>query len=240
MVRIAICEDEKDFADEMKRMVKEYFKKAHIAVWIDVFYSGEEFVRLQMGMTTYHVVFLDINMGKLNGIKTARELRRLNKTAFVIFVTANDSYVMEGYKVEALRYILKSDVGLWESVYEALDTACRRMDSLAELVEIPFCSGVKRVSKDKIVYIESDLHKVMFYILEDKIRRYYIYGSLKHISDFINVKKMIRIHQSFLINMDYCQKVCYNKVLLVTGKELPVSKKYSKDVRKFFQAYNKI
>lgn len=57
-------------------------------------------------MTKYTVVFLDINMGGMDGVATAKKIRSISKEIFIVFVTAYFDYTLEGYKVESHQYIV--------------------------------------------------------------------------------------------------------------------------------------
>lgn len=92
-----------------------------IMLEIDTFSSGKEFVELGIEMVKYKIVFLDINMDELDGIMTAKKIRENSKDMFIVFVTAFVNYTIEGYKVDAVRYILKDNKNLFASVYECMD-----------------------------------------------------------------------------------------------------------------------
>lgn len=78
MFRIAICDDEKIFRDDLKEILIRYMTDRGIMLEIDTFSSGKEFVELGIEMVKYKIVFLDINMDELDGIMTAK---RSGKTA---------------------------------------------------------------------------------------------------------------------------------------------------------------
>lgn len=92
-----------------------------IMLEIDTFSSEKEFVELGIEMVKYKIVFLDINMDELDGIMTAKKIRENSKDMFIVFVTAFVNYTIEGYKVDAVRYILKDNKNLVASVYECMD-----------------------------------------------------------------------------------------------------------------------
>lgn len=109
MFRIAICDDEKIFRDDLKEILIRYMTDRGIMLEIDTFSSGKEFVELGIEMVKYKIVFLDINMDELDGIMTAKKIRENSKDMFIVFVTAFVNYTIEGYKVDAVRYILKDN-----------------------------------------------------------------------------------------------------------------------------------
>lgn len=73
MFRIAICDDEKIFRDDLKEILIRYMTDRGIMLEIDTFSSGKEFVELGIEMVKYKIVFLDINMDELDGIMTAKK-----------------------------------------------------------------------------------------------------------------------------------------------------------------------
>ena len=88
MFRIAICENEKIFANKMKSIVSAYMEEIKLSYEINLYYSGEKFVKLGAEMLNYKVIFLDINMKGLDGLETARIIRKYNDDIFIVFVTA--------------------------------------------------------------------------------------------------------------------------------------------------------
>lgn len=236
MIKVAIC-DEIPFAEELKKIILSFYNEKDIKIDVDIFCSYKEFIKLHLDMIRYQIVFMDINMDGYNGIETALKFRMISETAILIFVTAFIEYALEGYKAEALRYILKNDLNFEKAVYESLEAASRKLNSAMEMVAIPFKTGIKKFSADKVVYIESALHNLNFYILEDEIKKYVMRGTMADSEQYVNSKKMLQIHQSYRVNLDYCDRIVYNKLILNNGLELPVSKRYSKEARNCFYNY---
>ena len=172
MFRIAICDDEKIFRDDLKEILIRYMTDRGIMLEIDTFSSGKEFVELGIEMVKYKIVFLDINMDELDGIMTAKKIRENSKDMFIVFVTAFVNYTIEGYKVDAVRYILKDNKNLFASVYECMDAIHEKMDYKITWAEFDFCEGTRKVSLNRILYIESKLHKLEFHVMEDCLQKY--------------------------------------------------------------------
>lgn len=172
MFRIAICDDEKIFRDDLKEILIRYMTDRGIMLEIDTFSSGKEFAELGIEMVKYKIVFLDINMDELDGIMTAKKIRENSKDMFIVFVTAFVNYTIEGYKVDAVRYILKDNKNLVASVYECMDAIHEKMDYKVTWAEFDFCEGTRKVSLNRILYIESKLHKLEFHVMEDCLQKY--------------------------------------------------------------------
>ena len=214
MFRIAICDDEKIFRDDLKEILIRYMTDRGIMLEIYTFSSGKEFVELGIEMVKYKIVFLDINMDELDGIMTAKKIRENSKDMFIVFVTAFVNYTIEGYKVDAVRYILKDNKNLVASVYECMDAIHEKMDYKITWAEFDFCEGTRKVSLNRILYIESKLHKLEFHVMEDCLQKYTLQGTLNEIDDKFAGNDFLRIHQSFLVNMKFIKDVSRYRVLL--------------------------
>ena len=233
---IAICDDEMTFGRRLEELVASYFSRRQMSCEIDVYQSGKEFVALKYEMTRYHIVFLDINMKEMDGIETARNLRLLNREAYVVFVTAFIGYTLEGYKVDAIRYILKMDRSFEELVYESLDAICEKMEYQPHVHLFEFLEGKKVISLEKIVYVESKLHKLYFNVIENGMAVYTMYDTLNHIARFFP-EEFVRVHQSFLVNLEYVCKIKRCELLLSGGITLPLARSRIKEVKNKFVLY---
>lgn len=237
MLRVAICDNEKVFGEKLKDIVSSYLQKKDISFAIDLFLSGKEFVDLDMKMAKYQIVFLDINMEQMNGIETAMCLRELCKETFLVFVTAYINYTLEGYKVDAVRYVLKNVGNLEESICESLDAICAKMAYKSHIKEFPFKDCVKKLSLERIVYIESNLHEVSFHVLENELVTYSMRNTLSRVEAELAEEMFVRIHQSYLVNLQYIKMIKPGFAVLTNGTELSIAKPRYKYVKERFICY---
>ena len=111
-------------------------------------------------------------MDDVDGIVTAQKIREYSSEIYIVFVTAYINYSLEGYKVEAIRYLLKNNTNLEASISECMDAILHKMNLVVKKKKFKFNEGEKEINIDNILYIESKLHKLQFYIMEDKIKIY--------------------------------------------------------------------
>lgn len=237
MLKIAICDDEEVFGQHLKQIVSEFFHKKKIQYEISLFCSGEEFVDLNMDMAKYQIVFLDINMEELDGISTAKRLRELCKDTFVVFVTAFINYALEGYEVDAIRYILKNTSNFDRSVNECLEAILEKMHGAVRVHNLSFKEGTDSINEDNIIYIESNLHELQFYLMKSEVEVKRIDDTLNHMESILDAAKFVRIHQSYLVHMKYIKSIKLQKTFLLDGTELPIAKPRYKMVRKKYAEY---
>lgn len=237
MIKIAICDDEKPFLQIMEDYLKLYLSKKSIDYKIDVFSSGWKLIGLGQDITSYTIVFLDINMKEVDGIKTARAIRKNSDDIFIVFVTAFIDFSLEGYKVGALRYLLKTSDNFEDSVSECMDAIMDRMDYDTPHKKFHFREASKDIALTQIIYIESRLHILEFHIMEDSVRTFTMYDTLNNIEQKLDSGQFLRIHQSYLINMKYIKSIRNKMVVLDSGEEFTISKARYRDARARFTVY---
>lgn len=237
MIKIAICDDEKYFQEQVKIYVEEYLSAKGILYEIKTFSSGAEFLNLGMELLQYSIIFLDINMDDINGIEVAQQIRTYSSDIYIVFVTAFLNYALEGYKVDATRYLLKGNDNFNESIYECMDNVFYKMNYIVEKKEFLFNEGKRNIPIERIVYIESKLHKLEFHIMENELHTYTLYATLNDLEKEIGKFHFLRIHQSFLVNLKYIKNVTGYKVILNNNQQLIVPKARYKDVKNAFIAY---
>ena len=233
MLKIAICDDEEFYRDKIQEFLKDYLMIHKLDYVIDLYLSGKLFLEKQENLVRYDVVFMDINMDQMDGIQTAMQIRKYHSDTYIVFVTAFINYVLEGYKVNAIRYIMKDT--LKTAIPECMDAVLNKMQ--LRQVEFSFIEGKKKLYTDNILYVESSKHKSIFFYLETKLIQYHIYEKLDHIEEILAPYGFLRIHKSFLVNMKHISKINNYTVFLDTGEELPVPKLKFREVKEEFVAY---
>lgn len=237
MFNIAIIDDEDYFREDLKELVTSYMLEKGYVFQIDTYSSGEEFISLGIEMFKYTIVFLDINMDKVDGVSTAKKLRAISKEIFIVFVTVNVEYVYEGYELDITRYLLKENSNLERSIIECLDAIIQKINYVIVKKIFKFNETEKEVSLDRLLYIESKLHKLEFHVMEEKMKLYTMYETLNDMEKELENFGFIRIHQSFLVNIKYIVNVLRYKAILSNGDELIIPKARYKEVRDAFIEY---
>lgn len=224
MFRIAICDDDEYFRIREKQLVIEYLNKRGHFCTIDIFTSGEELVNLGKDIGKYDIFFLDINMEQMDGIEAAKRIRQFSKEAYIVFVTAFLTYSLEGYKVDAIRYLLKDDELLDKAIAECIESIMFKMNYKVYKRTFEFQEGRKELYLDSILYIDSNLHKLTFHMINDKQTEYTMYERLDVMYELLKEVGFCRIHKSFLVNLAHVEGIERYQVELVGGIHLAVSK----------------
>ena len=225
MLKIAICDDEKFFKIKIEKNIEKYLGKEEIAYEVDSFDSGIQLLEKGENIAEYDMIFLDINMQEIDGIETAKCIRSYSSEIFLIFVTAYVQYSPEGYKVNAIRYLLKDNESFDETFRECMDAILKKLELKKEVCIFNFLDGKKEVLLDEIVCIESNLHKLTFQIdTGKKTESYYMYDRLDNVFEQIQSQRFCRIHKSYLVNLKYVDDIMRYQVILKNGQRLNVAK----------------
>lgn len=237
MFRIAICDDEKVFAEELRELISACLVDRGIPFEIDLFESGEELAALGVGIAGYTAVFLDISMEGMDGIEAAGKIRAVSKEVFLVFVTAYISYSLEGYRLDAVRYLLKGDLNFPDTVRECVDAIIDKLQYTVVKKEFEFREGKKEVVLERLLFIESRLHKLEFHVMESTMKIYTMYQTLDNVQDMLGENDFVRIHQSYLVNLKHISSISRYKAVLTDQTELAVPKARYADVRERFTQY---
>ncbi len=224
-MRIAICDDSKenlalleDVVDGLKLRETE----------VECFENGESLLRYITDSKDnfYQIYLLDIEMPGINGLDTAKQIREIDKRAIIIFVTAYSDYVFSSFEVQPFRFIIKPiDREKLENVIHAavnyIYTSKRYIFISVDKAKIQLCC-------EDIMYFEGDKRKVNVYLPEET---YSFYSKMSDIEKMVDNSWFVRIHVSFIVNMDYVKAIYTDEIVLNNGVHLPVSRKYQKSVK---------
>lgn len=233
MLQIAVCDDEQFYRDKMKNLLERYMQENALLYALHTFLSGEELLKECEDNMKFDIVFLDINMEEMDGIRTAERIRAYHSDTYIVFVTAFIDYALEGYKVNAVRYLMKDNL---EGALEECMRAILQKRQIAQ-VTFTFLEGEKKLYTDRIIYVESRGHKSLFHYMEAGAGIYQIYSKLDILEKQLEGHCFLRIHKSYLVNMRHIRKVSNYTVFLDTGEELSVPRSRFQVVKEKFVDY---
>ncbi|WP_162300654.1 LytR/AlgR family response regulator transcription factor [Anaerosacchariphilus polymeriproducens] len=233
-MKIAVCEDEKLFQNQIIKLIDKYYH--NLDTLIDTFDSGEEFLKRYQSGYTYDLILLDIEMKKLDGITTAKKLRAFGGNEFIVFLTSHTEFAMEGYEVEAVRFLAKPVKE--EKMFETLKEIDRRMEQRETMLLHTQKEEVIVEIRD-IVYIESVRNDVFVFVRnnsEGDKGKYFLseYRVRKRIKDFemeLSKKQFFRCHRSYIINLDYLTSYHAREVTIFSDICLPISRGRDKELK---------
>lgn len=188
------------------------------------------------------LVFLDIEMPGVGGMEFARSLRSEESAGGpeVIFTTAWPDYAVEGYRVDAVDYLLKPLS--MDELEEAVDKVSRRLrarhsattetaDAPRSTIHVKVKGMIKNVAIDDILFVKG-LGEYVRLTVKGETLPLTVHDSIKHLESTFPADRFMRVHKSYFINLDHIDSASRERVV-IGGVEIPVGEKY----RKAFYAY---
>lgn len=221
-MRIAIVDDVKNERTTLLNFFKKYpFDKKYCPTEIEEFSSGEEFLN-NLQAEKYYLIFLDIYMGEMNGIETARKIREVDNTVKIVFSTSSNDFATESYAVRADYYLLKPYQD--EDILKMID-GLNLCDAEAA-GEIITPDGQHVVKLRNIIYTSLYGHYVSIHQIDGKV--------IKVRATHAVVEKLFEGYNDFLtcnrgiiINLNQVYDIDTNKFIMKDGTHIPIT------VRKF-------
>lgn len=160
MFRIALCDDNVAFLEYERDIVCDYLTKKGIEFQCDTFASGEMLLNEDTPIQEYDLFILDYDMDGLNGFETACRIYEIYPEASIAFATNFYDFTREGYKYNAVRYLVKQEESFCDELAECL---CHVMiSSQKRTMLIDTHNGQLEVIVDSVLYVYSDKHYVKY------------------------------------------------------------------------------
>lgn len=226
------------------RQIKSYSSKVENLELVNTF-SNPIKALTYLEQNEVDLLFVDINMPDLTGLELVRSLK---KRPFVVFTTAYSEYAVEGFRLDAVDYLLKP------FSFEDFKHAVEKVRSLIELVNIAKQSdGVAQeaIPQDKeyitikadykttlikvsdIIYVESEGEYVRLHLTDGtSIMTLF---RLKNMNSALPEEMFMRIHRSYIVNLKYVSGYVKGRVFLTNKCDLPIGELYRAEFHKYFE-----
>lgn len=231
-MRIAICDDDEPIVTSLHQRVENLMIKWSINAKIYDFLDGEDMLYEIETTGIFDIIFLDIEIGKMNGIDIATELREKHFIFNLIFISQYDNYYRAAFEVQPFWFLDKPF--LEEKLELALRKVVDRELNKDETFDFSFSKIYYRISIDDIIYIESFKRQLLVHCVDNNI--YKCYNKLNIIEDVFDSmnRNFIRINRSLLVNQIYIKKYCFDKVVMKNKEELLISASRREVVRDIY------
>ena len=233
-MRICFCDDEASTRSQFERMAAAWEEQRGEAAELQLYNSAEQLLfevdQPEAQELAFDLILLDIQMGGMDGITLARQLRAQDKRVTLAFLTAAREYVFEGYEVQAVRYLLKPMQQ--EKVFELLDLARQNLQEQPSLI-LNCADEKKKLSLSQIAAIEAQGHYLIFHTTAGQPQQKASLSSLAgHLGD-----SFVMSHRSFYVNLAHLLRISRTECTLDTGLTVPVSRGAYKNLNEQFIRY---
>lgn len=226
MLRVAIVEDSPDDQARLNGYLEKFSGEWGETCRVTAFSDGASF--LEAYQPDYDLILLDIEMPRLNGMETARELRLRDAHVLLIFITNMAQYALSGYEVDALDYMLKP-VSYYAFAMKLKKVQRILRERTGGSLMLPFDGVVRRIPIQSILYIEVSDHKLCYHTYEGDST---VTGSLKVLEQELAEHHFARCNNCYLVNLTHVRSVT-PEVVIVENTSLKISRPRRKE---FMQA----
>lgn len=233
MIHIAICDDIQSDRQNIINLVNNYFVNTDIEFIISAFEKGGDLID-HCYNKPIDIVFLDIYLIGEFGIDIAKELRKVASNCKLIFTTLSSEHALECFEVFAFNYLLKPiNEEKFNSIFSmAIDVIEKEKQNR---ICIKNGDSYTTIMHNEILYIESNDKKIFIYTMQNTVLA--CYAKLDKIESDLNSNRFIRCHKSYIVNMDYVEKVSSNLFFLKKNHVVSIKQKNYTAIRKKYIEY---
>jgi two-component system LytT family response regulator len=202
--------------------------------------SGYEAGEL-ISKTRVDLIFIDINMPDMNGLDFVRTLHTKPQ---IIFTTAFSEYAIEGFKLDAIDYLLKP-IGYPEflkaankarSYFETVAQDQKRVTDTKEFLFVKSDYKIARIAVNDIIYIEGMREYVRIHLNSGKPLMPLM--TLRVLEEQLPADRFMRVHRSYIVNLEKIITVEHNRIVFDGKVYVPVSEQYKEAFQKFLISHS--
>lgn len=219
MIKVAVCDDDSEIAEELKAFLIAYEKAHDTAFSIFCYSDGDELLSEQR----FDLIFLDIEMERVNGFDAASQIRAKDMNVPIVYITSHNGYFERAFKVHAFEYITKPLE--WDRLSEVMDDFFA-LDNNSDDAELQVFTdgGFIGVRLNDIYCITAEAKKKVYLYTESE--KFVIRENLQDIYDKLNKTQFYMPKRGFILNLKYVQRLQNDYVIVMkNGIYLPLAQK---------------
>lgn len=227
-MKIAVCDDESYWRESLTAALNEYDNEKHFDIIITYFTGGKEL--LDSGKK-FDVIFLDYQMGKLNGIETAKGIRKNDPDCIIVFVSAYSAAAVEAYEVNAFRFLTKPLDK--EKLFKALDDY-RKREAHDDFIIFKNQDSTAKIRESEIIYCESEGKHTLIHTVKETVE---IPRSIKEIENKLSEEKFFRCHKAYIASFFHIRSFTNTEIHFDSGDTAYISRSNLPAFKTAFREY---
>ena len=228
MFKIAVCDDVASVCNELKTMIMDMKNDLiYKEITIDTFYSGEALIDNIKEENLYDLIFLDIELGKINGVEVGHIIREQMEdyVTKIIYISSKDIYDRQLFDVQPLHFLKKPIDS--KKVFDDIQLAMKISEKENRNFEFKSFRNTIKVPYRDILYFESRGRKVF---LVGTKNNYTFYGNIKDLEEVLP-KFFIHPNRSYFVNYEFVTCFKFEELIMTDGSIIPISRNKRKEIR---------
>jgi len=231
LTTVVICDDEQSFIKKMEEYLKRYSLETKEDIFVRKFTDGQAL--LNAYNSDFHIIFMDIKMPELDGIETAKKIRIIDSNVVIIFITSQIKHALAGYNVNAANYLIKP-LNYMRFKLEMDKAVLRTVNTKHGYISVKNDNGFFKIYHTSLRYIETYQRNTMIHTGKENIISY---KKMQEHEKDLEGYPFVRCHASYIVNLEYIDKVLDYEIALVTGELIPISKQKKKELMQCLAVY---
>ena len=228
MLSIGICDDESAICSELERIIRGFQAKMTETLNTTAFSSGQKLIECIKNGHTFDLLFLDIELGAVNGIEIGRMIREEMEDyiAKIVYITSKDGYDRQLFDVQPFKFLPKPlDPN---KVFECVSLAIKQLIKGNDVYTFKIGYETYRIPIKEILYFECEGRMIKLVGVDDTFQ---YYGKIDDIINSLSMSRFIYPHRSYFINFDHTKIIGSKEIVMSNGDRIFVSKRKSKEIR---------
>ena len=234
-LKVAVCDDEARALAIVSSSVSGIFRDLGTDITLETFLGPAELLE-RMKTRDYDLIFLDISMPKMDGIKLGKEIQAMGGSASIVFVSSRTDRMFDAFAAEPFGFVRKGH--FMEDMNEVITRFSEKTDKRKEGDVVCFKDGHGTISIDvcRVKYIECVRNVQVLYFDDDGSSRK-IYSRMETLETELKKYGFIRIHKGYLANSRYINRFEAKTLVLTTGEQIPIGRSYHHGAKMEYLAY---
>jgi len=215
----------------MEEFLKRYSIETKEDIFVKAFTDGQAL--LNAYNSDFHIIFMDIKMPEIDGIETAKRIRIIDSNVVIIFITSQMKHVLAGYNVNAANYLIKP-LNYMRFKQEMDKAILRTVSTKHGYISVKNDNGFFKIYHSSLRYIETYQRNTMIHTGKENIISY---KKMQEHEKDLEGHPFVRCHASYIVNLEYIDKVLDYEITLLTGELIPISKQKKKELMQCLAVY---
>ena len=213
--KIAVCDDFEEDRQFISSIVTSWAKTFEHTVQINTFPNAESFLFHYAEQSDYDIMLLDIEMGDMDGVSLAKQIRKDNDSVQIVFITGYSDYISQGYEVAALHYLMKPLNE--EKFFTVLDRAAQKLIKNEKVLNFEVNGEMVRVPLYRIKDAEVYRNYVTIHAKTDVT----VKMTLSELEEKLD-KQFYRVGRSAIVNLGFISRVTKKEIILSDSASIPL------------------
>lgn len=234
MLRFSICDSNKENLETLYTMLFDALTANKTPFLITKYDNYKEALNHCDNHVAYDIIFIAVDGEDSEGMKLARYIRTYDSHCKIVITSAAKDYAYASYGIRAFNYILQPYNA--QEVKALADELCHIFQKIdARYITLNSKFGYYRIKHKDIVYVESLKRQVFFHCKDGSVIS--INDKLDNIEKQLDDRRFLRCHKSYLVSMNYINKLENRHFTLISNITIPIPKESLNSIKKQYADY---